>query len=420
MHGLSRVAFGLLWLFVFTIAWENLVMVPGVGTVGKLVGIVAFGTGILAIVNTGHMRRPAAIHGLMALFVLWGGFTLLWSKAPDRTREEVVTYLQLLLMVWILRELASNGWAQRSLISAFVLGTYVSAIFTFTAAISGTAAHYQRYSAEGFNPGDLALIIVLSIPFSIYLTSIEKNPFWLWIYRIHPAVAACAVLCTAARGALIDLGIACLIIPLSFRRWNIGQQLTVFLVGIIGIIGIAVFVPASSWSRLGTIGSEVTSGTLNERTTIWKAGFDVFRENPINGVGVNAFAPTIQRALGTPRQIKNAAANDVVELVAHNTFISVLVEEGVVGFLLFVFILASLWKGIFALPIPERKLWFIVLLVWTIGVMELTWEYRKPTWLLFGILAAMTTSVPSRSRVSQTKMAPQIFHTPAQLINHSE
>jgi O-antigen ligase len=401
MHGLSRIAFGFMWLFVFTIAWENVIVVPGVGTVGKLVGIVTFAVGILAIVNTGHMRRFAAIHGVMALFVMWGGFTLLWSKAPDRTREEVITYIQLLLMVWILRELASNSWAQRSLISAFVLGTYVSAIFTFTAAISGTSAHYQRYSAEGFNPGDLALIIVLSVPFSIYLASVEKNTFWLWIYRIQPAVAACAVLCTAARGALIDLGIACLIIPLSFRRWNIGQQLTVFFVGVVGIIGIALFVPASSWSRLGTIETEVTSGTLNERTIIWKAGLDVFRENPINGIGVNAFAPTIQRALGTPRQIKNAAANNVVELVAHNTFISVLVEEGVVGFLLFIFILAGLWKGIFGLPVAERKLWFVVLLVWTVGVMELTWEYRKPTWLLFGLLAAVTTTVQIQKRTAQ-------------------
>jgi hypothetical protein len=27
-------------------------------------------------------------------------------------------------------------------------------------------------------------------------------------------------------------------------------------------------------------------------------------------------------------------------------------------------------------------------LTWTIGVSALTWEYRKPTWLLFGLLAA--------------------------------
>jgi O-antigen ligase len=396
MRGLTRVAFALLWLFIFTIPWENVIIIPGLGTIGRLVGIVAFGVGILAIIDRGHLRRFAALHGLMALFVIWGAFTLIWSKAPDRTRDEVVTYLQVLLMVWIIREMATNDWTQKSLISAFVLGTYVSTISTLMSAITGISAHYHRYSAEGFNPGDLALTVVLSIPFSFYLASTEKNRFWLWIYRIQPAVAACAIFCTAARGALIDLGLAFLIVPLSFRRWNIGQQVTLVLVGVVAAIGIVLVVPATSWTRFAGIGAEVSTGTLNQRTTVWKAGFDVFREHPVNGIGVNAFAPTIQRSLGTPRQIRHAAANDVVELVAHNSFISVLVEEGVVGFLLFILILASLWKGVFRLNPAERNTWAVVLLVWTVGVMELTWEYRKPTWLLFGLLAAAISSIPSR------------------------
>jgi O-antigen ligase len=300
-------------------------------------------------------------------------------------------------MVWIIRELAASDWAQKSLISAYVLGTYVSAVATFMSAISGTSAHYHRYSAEGFNPGDLALAMVISVPFSFYLASIEKNRFWLWIYRIQPAIATCAIFCTASRGALFGLGLAFLIVPLSFRRWRTGQQLTIALVGIIAVPLILLFVPATSWSRLGTIGEEVSSGTLNERTTVWKAGFDVFRDNPISGIGVNAFAPTIQRSLGNPRQLRHAAANDVVELVAHNTFLSVLVEEGLVGFLLFMLILAGLWKGIFQLERAERNMWAVVLLAWTVGVMELTWEYRKPTWLLFGLLAAAVSSVSKQT-----------------------
>lgn len=411
MRGLTRVAFGLLWSFVFTIPWENIVIIPGVGTVGKLIGIVAFGAGLLAIIDRGHLRRFAMVHGLMGLFVIWGVFTLFWSKAPDRTKEEVVTYLQLLLMVWIIRELAATAGAQKSLISAYILGTYVSAIFTFLSAVSGKTAHYHRYSAEGFNPGDLALIMVLSIPFSFYLASIEKNPLWLWIYRVQPAIAACAIFFTASRGALLVLGLAFLIVPLSFRKWKTGQQLTIVLVAALAVPLILLFVPASSWSRLGTIGAEVSSGTLNERTTIWKAGFDVFRENPVNGIGVNAFAPTIQRSLGNPRQLRHPAADDVVELVAHNTFLSVLVEEGLVGFLLFILILVALWKGIFQMAPAERKMWAVVLFVWTAGVMELTWEYRKPTWLLFGLLAAAmgSASMQKRLKTQSFRVSPRLM-----------
>jgi hypothetical protein len=35
----------------------------------------------------------------------------------------------------------------------------------------------------------------------------------------------------------------------------------------------------------------------------------------------------------------------------------------------------------------ERALWFTVLAVWVAGVSTLTWEQRKPTWLIFGLIS---------------------------------
>jgi O-antigen ligase len=398
MRGLSWVAFLFLWLFVFSIAWENILIIPSIGTAGKLLGVAAFAIGLLAVIDKGHVRNLAVLHALMGAFVIWGSFTYFWTTYPDRTKEEVLTYFQLLLMVWLIREIASSELSQRRLMSAYVLGTYVSSALTFQSFLDGTAAHYHRYAAEGFNPGDLALMLVLSIPFAIYLASDEKYGILRWLYRLHLAVTTAAILLTAARGAVIDLGFALLIIPLSYSRWNIKQQLAFGMIMILGAITAAVVIPQSSWTRLGSISQEVSSGTLNERRVIWKAGFDVFRSHPIQGIGVNTFAPTVQRALGAPRQLRNSTPNEIVELVAHNTFISVLVEEGLIGFVLFVLILAGLWQGASTLRTPEKRLWMIVLLVWTVGVMELTWEYRKPTWLLFGLLAASITAVRPKGR----------------------
>jgi O-antigen ligase len=397
MRGLGKVAFGLLWLLVFTIAWENIVILPGIGTIGKLVGGIAFAAGALAIIDRGRMHKFAALHGVMALFVIWGGFTYFWSTAPQRTAQEVVTYVQLLLMVWLIRELASSKKLQQRLMGAYVLGTYVSAISTFLVFRSGSTADYDRYAAQGFNAGDLALMLVLSIPFSIYLSSVEHRRPLLWLYRLHPAVAIAGVFFTAARGGFIDLLLSLLIVPLSFRRWKLQQKFAVACAALCAIVAALYLVPESSWARIATIGQEVRTGTLNERTTIWKAGFEAFRTHPLQGVGVNAFAPTVQRSLGTPEQIRKAAANEIVEYVAHNTFISVLVEEGLVGFTLFVLILGGLWWGMTKLDRPERNLWFVLLLVWTVGVMELTWEYRKPTWILFGLLSAAIASVRTES-----------------------
>ena len=74
--------------------------------------------------------------------------------------------------------------------------------------------------------------------------------------------------------------------------------------------------------------------------------------------------------------------------VAHNTFISILVELGVVGALLLFMLLASMVYSAIRMRYLDRCLWISLLLTWTIGVSALTWEYRKPTWLLFSLLAA--------------------------------
>jgi O-antigen ligase len=389
----SRVAFSFLWLFVFTMAWENIILIPGIGTIGRLVGVLAFGVGLLAVVDQGRMRSVTAAHRWLALFVIWGGFTCFWSSSLERTQVEALTYIQLLAMIWIFRQLASSEQRQRSLMSAYVLGSYVSSIATYMAYRSGTTTSYHRYSAQGFNPGDLALMLAISIPFGLYLASTERNKLLVWVYRMHCGVVVTAILLTAARGALIAMLVALLMIPLSFMRWNLRQKVAIGFMGATGATLILSVVPLTSWTRLSTIGHEISEGTLNERRTIWSVGLDVFSEHPVRGIGLDAFAPAVQRTLYTPRERG-------VELVAHNTFLSVLVETGVVGFSLFLAALASLWKGMFRLEAAKRNLWLIVFSVWTVGVMELTWEYRKPTWLLFGLLATAICSVKSKQVIT--------------------
>ncbi|MBV8903170.1 MAG: O-antigen ligase family protein, partial [Acidobacteriia bacterium] len=400
-RALARVAFSLLWIFVFTIAWENIVVIPGIGTVGKLAGALAFGVGLLAVVDQGRARGLTAVHVWLALFVLWGGFTYLWSVSPERTQSEVLTYIQLLGMIWILREVAFRKESQRSLMSAYVLGTYVSSIATFMAFLSGTAVYYNRYTAQGFNPGDLGLMLALSIPFGLHLAATERNKLLVCVYRLHCVAALSAILFTAARGALIAALISLTMVPLSFMKWSSRQRFAVGFTGLTAAVVILCVVPASSWTRLSTIGQEVSEGTLNERKTIWSAGLEVLSQHPVQGIGLDAFAPAVQRILYTPRQQNTLdGRREVIELVAHNTFLSVLVEAGVIGFGLFLAALIALWKGAFTLEAAERNLWLVVLSVWTVGVMELTWEYRKPTWLIFGLLAAAIGAAKSKQAVS--------------------
>src|ERR1700739_4235339 len=71
LSGLGKVAFAFLWLLVFSIPWENALMVPSVGTIARLIGTLACGFGVLAIFEKQSIRLPGLGHVLMTLFVLW-------------------------------------------------------------------------------------------------------------------------------------------------------------------------------------------------------------------------------------------------------------------------------------------------------------------------------------------------------------
>ena len=108
---------------------------------------------------------------------------------------------------------------------------------------------------------------------------------------------------------------------------------------------------------------------------IWAAGLNVFRQHSFAGVGAGAFGPSV------------AAAIDI-NYVAHNSFLSVLVELGVVGEMILLALLASSFYLALRMGGLDRWLWIALLLTWASGAASLTWEYRKATWFLFGMVAA--------------------------------
>ena len=137
--------------------------------------------------------------------------------------------------------------------------------------------------------------------------------------------------------------------------------------------------PSSSRQRLATLHAEASAGTLHNRTRIWKAGLRVARSHPLLGVGSGAYARAVEPQLGVPAIPGHA-------YVAHNAYLSLLVECGLVGLGLFVLLLAALAAYVWIMPSMERAVWSVVLGMWMLGISVLTWEHRKPGWLFFGLI----------------------------------
>jgi O-antigen ligase len=379
----TRLAFACLWIFVFSMPIEKALQIPGLGTISKLAGLIALGAGVLAVVMQERFRIPGAVQIVLGVFVLWSAVTVRWSISPDWTVERTITYVQLLSLVFLLWEFCSEERHVLSLMSAYVLGTLVPAGDTVQRFLMGHQTFYNRYATTGFDPNDLALTLALSLPMSYYLT-LRRKGIICWIYRVQIVAAIGTTFLTASRG-----GTFCMMIALSLIVWTLHTLPARKRIGIVAVMMVTMacaiaMVPATSWKRLGSAAEEVSQGTLNSRTVLWKAGLNEFRTTPFGGIGAGAYPEASAKVIGRPWAFVP---------VAHNSFISVLVETGVIGMAIFAGMLMMLFRAAAMMSGITRSFWLTLLAVWTVGVSSLTWEYRKPTWLLFGLLAVHSASL---------------------------
>ena len=390
---LGKFAFGSLWLLVFAMPWEDAITIPGFGTSVRLIGMVTLGLGALAIFERGKLRKPAIGHIVIALFVVLAVLSFLWSLYPEGTLIEAFSYVQLFTMVWLIWELVPGVQEQMHLMRAYVFGTFVSGIDTCYLFLSHQESVYQRYAGAKLDANDLGLIMALSIPMSYYLL-IQNHGRMVWVYRVQLILAGTTILLTASRGATLATVVALTIIPLTQARLGGRQKVALLLTVILLLGGILYFVPETSWERLATVPAEFEQGTFTGRTIIWKAGWEIFRAHPFFGIGANAFRVMVSRELAEP--IRMGEADPAPP--AHNTFFSVLVEQGVLGFAVFCGILGALAVSLKGMPPFPQRLWIVSLAVWVVGVSSLTWEMRKPTWFFFGLLMAQCGSIPQMRR----------------------
>jgi O-antigen ligase len=288
-----------------------------------------------------------------------------------------VTLAQLLAMMWLLWELCRTEARQHRLIEVYVCGAVIAAGATLVRYAAGTQTYYRRYAAAGFDPNDLGVTVALAIPMCLYLSLCGRGA---WAWRTAVAVLMPAVLLTASRAALVATFLAFLFAAWTWRVADHVQRIsTIVLPGLL-VLGALWLAPAPSRARLATLPHELAQGTLHNRTRIWKAGLKVLRAHPLRGIGAGAYPDAAEPWLGRPGRPGH-------EYVAHNTFLSVLVETGLAGFSIWSLLMAVLLVFVWVMPDTERALWYTLLAVWAAGVMTLTWEHRKPTWLLFALIA---------------------------------
>ncbi len=392
---MRRIAYIFIWVFVASIPTQEVaasILVEVSGTISRLVGLAASMVAILALIYEGRLRPFSVVHGIIVLFLAWGGFSFLWSADQSATFSRLVTNVQLAVMILLFCQFGAEKDENRGLVAAYVFGAAVSLIELFRRVIFGltfeSGYFIDRYTAFDNNPNDYALALAIAIPMAWYLVLSARKRWHVVLGYLYTGAGTVGVILTGSRGGLVAAVVGVLILPLSMWRLSHSRKIvTVALLFVGGWVGVQV-TPERVINRLMTL-EEYAPDTIpdtyygelegpNIRTVLWKQGFREFLNNPqvaVVGVGAGAYMEGVEPLYGE-------------RFVAHNVFVSVLVEQGIIGFTLFVLIIYLVLSPLRYLDPAERFLWLFAFMTWAIGVSFITWEQTKNTWFVIGMLAA--------------------------------
>lgn len=380
---MEQISYYFLLLYVFSLPNGNLLKLPAIGELGKYFLFASAGLYLISRLKSSRKisffqkndQQQRVFNFLLFLFLIWASLSFFWTASEFYTLASLKILLTGVLAIILIFGLAKTERKTTGLFAAYILGSLVSVIGIFIAFYHNQFYMMNfRFSAYGLDPNDLAVMLSLAVPMSLYAAIKQNNLVKKILYILFIPLVIPAILLTASRGGFLAFIPSLLIIPWLFLKIPKKLKIIIIMFIIIGSYGILLFVPDQTFNRIIKLPQNLEAGDFNIRQQIWAASVPIIESHPVIGVGAGAFRVVVAKQLGEER-------------VTHNTLLSILAEEGIIGLLIFSAILVLLILSIIKLPDLERKVWTIILSTWFVGTASLTWDFRLHTWLIIGMLA---------------------------------
>ena len=381
-------------LFVSAIPFESLYVAPSL-SVARVVGVFFFGCYLLfygPLLGKKSWPRPhpavwwflgyLAVYSMSALFI-----------DPQFTGEIlvfVVTYLQLVVFLWITPDLLKNQKMGESVLLAYTMSAAYLALGTLFGlpGIEVQTGLDGRISAIGQNANSLAGMMALAI--LIIISLCIRKSFKHFLSRILLSALILplllAIVKTGSRGGTLVVLSGFLVYLLPYRRSK--RAVAVMILTICGI-GVLLYLIATEplmtkrWQR-------AQEGDLATRQSTIPAALEMSIERPLFGWHPVEFRYELGARVGQGGEIADP----------HNLLASLLAEVGIAGTIPFCI---GLWLCFLAAWTARRGDLGLMPLSLMVGVLimhqsgpNVTW---KPFWLVMGLtLAAASTAVMKRAR----------------------
>ena len=394
-------------LILIVAATGTIINLPGpLASVIRVAAIPAILVTSVLILLRGSVRRLNSYYWALLAFFLWRILSYTWSVAPAETLagfDRIFPEVVISLLVW---ETCRTREQTDGALQAFVLGGYILVIsLAYNFAIGATSEDADRVAAGGFNPDDFLYLIPVPIAWYLATKAGTKNTVLSWLNYGYLLVAPMGIIFTAGRAAFVVALPIYAYILLSGRKAKASVKFVFTLCAVTLVFVLLNLGVESKLSRLETTITNPSAasdwgGALNGRDYLWAIAIKEFGQHPLFGTGATTFGyfSATTPAVTTIREPDNNG------LPAHNTYLSILSETGMIGLFSFVMLIGITIRA--ALQATDRELrsaFMVAIVAMLIGISTLTYEDHIGIWLLLTLIIG--SSLAADGAIDRTNQA---------------
>ncbi|MFZ5469541.1 MAG: O-antigen ligase family protein [Myxococcota bacterium] len=343
-------AFGALMLFVVAMYAVPGEWIPGADKLRIALVTSSLAAALVVLRRLGKLE-PVYLDGVRGLaligFAALASGSILWSIHPEESRTTAIGIVKLvaiyLTMVNVLTTWRRVVWVCGALVAGSIV-TSIGVIHWHHAGVDLVEGYRARWVGVYADPNHMAMDLGLVVPLALAFLARRQTPA---VFRVVSALAAAlavvAIVLSHSRGGFIGLAVA---VVLWAAREK--QRVRSFFIGLAFVLALLAFAPESFWRRTSTVATFEDDVSALGRVHAWQVAKDINVERPLLGVGAGAFR--FAWPMYAPPEARRA-------YVAHNVFLDVIGELGLVGLFLFLVFAGGASGGAFAASTDPTHGW---------------------------------------------------------------
>jgi O-antigen ligase len=216
----------------------------------------------------------------------------------------------------------------RRIETIIIICSFGVGFYSLWSLIQGVAVENRLSFGEMFDANDIAYLILSFIFFNFLIFKVRCPKIIVVIATVNIVSGFLVILKSGSRGGIIAATVALAL--MLFSKSNLVPKFTRMLI----VIGLVLYFlysgqDFSRYQTLTEVSEDYNVKDETGRVQIWKTGIRLMLTRPFTGVGINCFP----EAIGRDREARGVDTRSWQ--TAHNSFLQIGTETGILGFILF-------------------------------------------------------------------------------------